>query len=368
MNESPFFSICVGFMILGVISWIIAFFLGKHESSKASWKNLATTTWHQWEEEFFPDRYTDKSDNLRYIQKGNSYIEGYYRGRYLKLDTFKEPITTANLYTRLVVSGNPGTNGQAKIVNDHINDVLNLIISDLQLRGHITIDKSTHKMVYYQLGIEGDNQYLRRLFDLLNDLLDIYPYLVTAGGKLVSPLLFAIEKNQGLTSLVSELLKGIGEETKKKLSHQISSLLCSDCLVQCSANIVQIAGQTNPITYYGCRACGQSDSFLKIRGQVVAVLDNRVNERQTIQGRDILVNWIVFRKPFDFDRIRVVEATDEDVERFAVQLGNDTDQVRKYRLKQIHCTIEPSCKLTMNTIRILQHAFGQVEEKRVLQV
>jgi hypothetical protein len=30
---------------------------------------------------------------------------------------------------------------------------------------------------------------------------------------------------------------------------------------------------------------------------------------------------------FDFDRVEIQQATDEEVERFAVQVGNDTDEL-----------------------------------------
>ena len=63
--------------------------------------------------------------------------------------------------------------------------------------------------------------------------------------------------------------------------------------------------------------------------------------------------------------IIIVQASDEDVERFAVQIGNDTDGIRKPIYKDIRCTISPGCKLSENTLRILRRMIGQVEIKEV---
>jgi hypothetical protein len=63
---------------------------------------------------------------------------------------------------------------------------------------------------------------------------------------------------------------------------------------------------------------------------------------------------------FDFDAIEIVRASDEDVERFAVQVGNDTDSVRHPRYKGMQCAMSSECHLSENTVRILQCMFGQV--------
>jgi hypothetical protein len=44
-------------------------------------------------------------------------------------------------------------------------------------------------------------------------------------------------------------------------------------------------------------------------------------------------------------------------------VGNETDPLRQACYKQLHCTVWPGCGLSENTIRILQHTFGQVEVK-----
>ncbi|MEJ2556606.1 MAG: hypothetical protein P8186_10325, partial [Anaerolineae bacterium] len=58
--------------------------------------------------------------------------------------------------------------------------------------------------------------------------------------------------------------------------------------------------------------------------------------------------------------VEIILATDEDVERFAIQVGNDTDPYRKPRYRQMPCIVKPGCELSENTWRVLDSLFGQV--------
>jgi hypothetical protein len=91
------------------------------------------------------------------------------------------------------------------------------------------------------------------------------------------------------------------------------------------------------------------------------VLDDRWSEVWQHQDGLLRVNWLICRKLFDFDRVEVIQATDEDVERFVVQVGNDTDVLRQTRYPQIQCLIGPACRLSENSLRILERTFGRVE-------
>jgi len=68
---------------------------------------------------------------------------------------------------------------------------------------------------------------------------------------------------------------------------------------------------------------------------------------------------------FDFEQVVIVTANDEDVERFAVQVGNDTDPVRRPKYAQMCCLVSPECALSENTVRIFRRTFGRVEVKWV---
>jgi hypothetical protein len=78
------------------------------------------------------------------------------------------------------------------------------------------------------------------------------------------------------------------------------------------------------------------------------------------QGQTLRVNWLLRRALFDFDSVEIIAASDEEVERFAVQVGNDTDPARQPRYRKMECLIAAGCALSSNTVRVLRQIFGQV--------
>ncbi len=85
-----------------------------------------------------------------------------------------------------------------------------------------------------------------------------------------------------------------------------------------------------------------------------------MTEKQSAPQNEILVNWLIYPKPFDFHEVRIIQASDRDVEEFVMQTGNDTDEFRQPRYKEIPCVIASGCKLSENTLRILKHTFQTV--------
>lgn len=149
-------------------------------------------------------------------------------------------------------------------------------------------------------------------------------------------------------------------DTTLRLKKQAPHLLCTICLVRCGSRSVRLSRRTS-VTYYGCRVCDQSREFLEWPGKVVAVLDSTMGEGQGQQNGMLQVNWLRRRSLFDFDQVEMIHATDEDVERFAVQVHNDTDAWRCRRYKKVRCVVAPNCELSENTLRILRTQFRQVE-------
>jgi hypothetical protein len=109
--------------------------------------------------------------------------------------------------------------------------------------------------------------------------------------------------------------------------------------------------------------CSQSRDFFD--GKVVAVLDRQ--QQIHLDERDGLlwVNWLIHPVTFDFDVVYIIQATDEEVERFVVQVGNDTDPTRKSIYKQARCLVSPLCHLSENSLRILRRMFGPVMMKEL---
>jgi hypothetical protein len=156
------------------------------------------------------------------------------------------------------------------------------------------------------------------------------------------------------------LLTGIEQETTHRFARRTHEILCPACLTRFGRHQVDLTWGIY-FTYYGCRVCGQSREFLEGVTQVVAVLDTEWTPSQAQQDHQLRVNWLERRALFDFDRVEIIRATDEDVERFAVQVGNDTDRLRKTRYRQIRCLIRHDCRLSENTLRILGSLFNQAD-------
>ena len=161
------------------------------------------------------------------------------------------------------------------------------------------------------------------------------------------------------------LLTNIEQETTHWLAWRLAYLLCPQCLTRFGRCSVSLSWGIK-FTYYGCRGCGQSREFLEGIYQVVAVLDAAWQEPQRQQAEVLRVNWLIRRTLFDFDRVEIIQATDEEVERFAVQAGNDTNPWRQQRYQQVQCLVGPSCHLSQNTLRILERMFGTVESHPTL--
>jgi hypothetical protein len=182
--------------------------------------------------------------------------------------------------------------------------------------------------------------------------------LVIMGGEAIAPLgKIVTDKNLSLRQRAVWILHSIGYETTARLARRADKLLCHACLIRCTPSTVEITpGDT--FTYYGCRLCRQTREFWDGAKGAIAVLDANMTDEVIQQDELVRVNWLTRRALFDFDRVEIVQATDEDVERFAVQIGNDTDPFRKRYYRRMRCVVKSGCKLSENTLRILQHTFG----------
>lgn len=155
------------------------------------------------------------------------------------------------------------------------------------------------------------------------------------------------------------LLRSIGAETTARLAARADQLICPRCVVHCSPREITFRDDTG-LAYYGCRACGQTINFKPRPAMIVAVLDRNMAGVQIEQDDTLRVNWLSHEQLFDFDTVEIIQATDEQVERFAVRVGNDTDPFRAPRYRRMRCRVEPACRLSPNTPRVLAQVFGEV--------
>jgi hypothetical protein len=170
--------------------------------------------------------------------------------------------------------------------------------------------------------------------------------LVAIGGEAVALLQQLLSQHRpGLDPIVTRLLKNIALESQQRWANQVDELICPNCLAYCQCHSLPLPYQLNE-SYYGCRLCHQSRDFWHCPQGVVAVLDNRWLEEVSDQNGLLRVNTLSHPTRFDFDHVEIIQATDQEVERFAIQVSNDTDPFRQPRYKEATCTIAATCALS----------------------
>ena len=305
-----------------------------------------------------------QSCNLDFVsdipRRGQPSVTGEYRGHYLELKVIEKSEGYEQATgIRIVLTR------QQKFIST-LEEAINLFTSTnfpYPLKGKIYAIPGGRQVYYEQHGLETNVEYLQYLFDLLVDLANAYPQILAIDSKAVPLLekkteLAMIKSSHSLRPITLQLLQDITQDTTR-WAVQVSHRWCPHCLARCVAHEVALSPM-NFKTYYDCRICGQSEAFLDWAGPVVAILNRNITTELSEEKGALRVNWLIRRALFDFESVEIIQATDEEVERFAVQVGNDTEEVRQPRYKEMRCTVSPACALSENTKRILERMFGQV--------
>jgi hypothetical protein len=299
-------------------------------------------------------------------------ISGQYRNCWLILDVptqnERDSGAVEAYWTRLTVSiAEGGLNPllprldmatSKTLTAKDIPALLNPAGSGVYFKGKVAIDNRRHPVTctYTQTGIETALPQLQFLFDSLTTLAHALPQIVALGGEVV-PQLEEIAKHSS-TNVATYILQNIARDTSR-WQEQVSTMLCPKCLTYWSEHKIDL-WSLKPREYYGCRMCGQSREFIDAKNPVVAVLDHQMKGKVSTWGQVVRVNWFAHGALFDFDEVEIVTATDEEVERFAVKVGNDTDPFRQSHYKGMRCRVAENCNLSKNSIRVLQQMFSEV--------
>lgn len=314
---------------------------------------------------------TFKPSNFWLMRK--AHVVGIYCGYQFRLETFTRPIVPGIhsiplTHTRMTLQiNNPtmiSTEREEKVSSQPFDQekMLNLLMpvkTQQIIKGKFFAYEQGREIIYERENLVGDINYLQVVLAALKQLLEVYPFVVKLGGEGISSLLPLAQRFNPLQHVAAQMVSDIAKETQKRLKGQISKILCSSCLVHYSAHQVTTPW-TGWLTYYGCKICGRSREFINAAEyHLIAVLDNSSKIERSYQDTVIRVNWIIFRQLFDFDEVEIIQVSDEEVEHFAVQVGNDIDSDRHHRYPKMRCIVR--CRyLSENTMRILQHTFGQI--------
>lgn len=306
-----------------------------------------------------------KSKKLKFLPggifQGNTCVFGSYRGYHLDLNTHGNG---KYLYTKMRVYRTLSTRNQNRRqempTSKSAENVIDLLAPNGLNNFYKQPEASSGGDIFYtENGVIKNVKELQRLSDQLCDIAGGYAIVAAMGGEAAPELQkIARKSNHPLQKIAVQLLQDIAANTTANLKNRASHLLCPHCLTHFGPHKIKLSWLQS-LTYYGCRSCGQSRAFFY--GNVAATLDNQMPAEQSRQKRNLRINWLAHRAPFDFDAVEIIHASDEDVERFAVQVGNDTDPLRKARYPQMRCLVAPKSGLSENTIRILKKTFGSVE-------
>lgn len=321
----------------------------QQENQKSAWSDFAESHGVS----FYPGALTE----------GSGYISGEYEGHRITIETM------TNLKTLFKVQVGSQLKKQA-FESDLPADILLPekvagILSQTSLSYRFGVKRAKiedggDRITYEVVGIVKDPENLGSILAHLTALADGYMPLIACGGGAVPVLRNALlNRYSEFEQPATALIRGISKNTTSQLGYRADRLLCRRCLTSFAANQVSLPGERD-VTYYGCRTCSQSREFFE--GEVVMVLDQTMTEAQIEANSEMRLNWLANRRLHDFHRVEIIQASDEEIERFAVQIGNDTDDFRRGRYPTMTCMIAAGCTVSENTVRILKSTFGQVQQ------
>ena len=193
-----------------------------------------------------------------------------------------------------------------------------------------------------------------------SDLRNVASRLLIQIGEPAIESLIGVRGDRDAQKAARKIRDSICIPNEKKFHRRWKTYLCKEHLTYFNFHKVHLLpAKTVGNGYYACRICKRADNYYEPVSEVVAVLDSGMIEEQEFDDDVLKVNWLLRRSLFDFDRVEINQATDEEIERFAIQVGNDTDSYRQERYPKMHCVV--SCELSANTIRISSRLFGQVD-------
>ena len=289
-------------------------------------------------------------------------MEGRYRKRWVQATTRTTGGKNPKTYTsiRAYTQGNTSPQTEAPAVDKltYLN-IVNILRggNNRYLKGKFNF--TGNGVIYEELGIIKMSYQLRQVIDACCDLLDQYPHVLALGSQAAPALKeIATARNEPYSKVAKSLLESIAKHSRQIYNRNKAHLFCANCLTEWSKHQASL-GWFDSTEYYGCRTCGDSLRF--IDSPLVAVLDSEMNEARLQRHGLTLVNWLQYREPFDFEAVGILQATDEEIERFVVKVGNDTDPERRQRYKSMRCVINPNCAISLNSERLLERTFGTVQ-------
>ena len=210
-----------------------------------------------------------------FFLSGDVNASGEYRGHSLTVE-LRTDNNQATFFRAVLRPGRPGESAAAggeKLGEPTPRNVLATLLPSgfLFLPGKLEAESGGRQVSYEESNFLREPAQLKRIADLLSDLAEGYPAIVAVGGAVAPALQIIAREDSLLRNVAVRMLEDIARATQR-LSGRAEKLLCPRCLVRCYAHRADLPWQPD-VTYYGCRACHQSQEFIDCPQGSVAVLD-----------------------------------------------------------------------------------------------
>ncbi|MFK7845163.1 MAG: HEAT repeat domain-containing protein, partial [Rhodothermales bacterium] len=178
--------------------------------------------------------------------------------------------------------------------------------------------------------------------------LDALQALFQAGDiRCLGTVMARVQQLEQPASTMEEIIKQRLIDILKQAQHIKPEVICTQDLTRF------ISSSQNQLPYYTCRMCGDSYHALRVN-KVVVVLQTDAPAHSMDNEAHFRFNWLKQPILIDFDEVEIGDVADEEILRFCVMVGNDTDLFRKTKVR---CEIKSSAQLSPNTIRVLHKTF-----------
>ena len=148
------------------------------------------------------------------------------------------------------------------------------------------------------------------------------------------------------------VLTALKETAKKQRKHLTNGY----CLIHFARFTVhRISG----VEYLGCRRC-QSTLFGMQASMVYLMLDEDMQKEVEIYQDRILINRFSIQSDVDFDHIHIGRCEREKIRSLCIEMGNETDPIRRKASGSATCSIEPTVSLDREITNLLVQQFRKV--------
>ena len=181
-------------------------------------------------------------------------------------------------------------------------------------------------------------------------------------ARAVEPLIEALKDrhwDRAVRRNTADALKTIKWRLKSMTAGTRATILCGDCLCRFTEHRARL-GLLKSFSYYACSHCHGS-LFVDNVTKVVAILDHSLDTLYVQDGTTLLANWYHHKEHFDFDEIRIKDASDSDIDELVMKLKNDMDKKRSKRYRTIPVHVSPQVQLSQAQMNMLRDSFGRVE-------